>query len=315
MKNASRELATKFDPLRPFVERIATVRSPMKRLYSYFLRASFVRAFEFVDLASKEKSDSAFFLVTALRGITEDIIYLRFLARFPHESREQVVYNMIQLEVEKGLKYQKSFFQTFRPFQPILPLATIDTTDIKDQLRSFWQKNGWPHLNQEIPPTREIAEKSDAVLLHIVYDFIYRLTSGTVHFNPQVLLRSGWGNVPGKVTFNSRNMGSYYLAVSQIYGSYLLCLYFEFFGRFLRPNQKEKSAVKELRKYLLSVFRWPEIVTFEEMNIDVPQPEFWPTAIIHAIYNTIMEDGFVSGAREIIHLRDNQRVRSGKEIL
>ena len=315
MTNASRDLTTKLDPLRPFVKRIATVRSPMQKLYSYFLRASFVRAFEFVDIASKQKSNSAFFLVPALRGITEEIIYLRFLSRFAHESREQVVYNMIQLEVEKGLKYQKSFFQTFRPFQPILPLATIDTTDIKDQLRSFWQKNGWPRLNQEIPPTREIAEKSDPVLLHIVYDFIYRLTSGTVHFNPQVLLRSGWGNDSACITFSSRNMGAYYLAVSQIYGSYLLCLYFELFGRFLRPNQKEKYAVKEVRGYLLSVFRWPEMITFEEMNIDVPQPKYWPTAIIHVIYNTVMEDGFISGAEQIIQLNEQQRSRSGKETL
>jgi len=29
-----------------------------------------------------------------------------------------------------------------------------------------------------------------------LYDFIYRLTCDVVHFNPQVLLRSGWGDLP-----------------------------------------------------------------------------------------------------------------------
>ena len=38
------DLASKLDPLRPFVERIATVRYFTKRLFSSILRASFVRS-------------------------------------------------------------------------------------------------------------------------------------------------------------------------------------------------------------------------------------------------------------------------------
>ena len=61
MSNTSKDLALKLNPLRPFAERIATVRSPTEHLYSYFLSASFVRAFEFVDLAAEQKSENAFF--------------------------------------------------------------------------------------------------------------------------------------------------------------------------------------------------------------------------------------------------------------
>ena len=313
MSNISSDLVQKLHPLRPFAKRIATMRSPTEQLYACFLSASFVRSFEFVDAVSKQEPKYAFFLVPALRGITEDIIFLHFLSRFSDEIREQVLYNMIQLEAEKQLRVQKQFFQKLRPFQPILPLATTDTKEMKRQLRSFWQKEGWPRRSKFPPPIREIAEKSGLVPLHIVYDFIYRFTSGMVHFNPQVLMRFGWGSCPEEFTFSTRNMGYYYLEVSLIYGSYLLCLYFEFFDPFLSLNQKDKDAVGELREYLLKLPRWPEIITFEEMNFKVPKTEPLPGALVQAMINVVMEDGFLSGAEELLTIYESRKSRSGKE--
>ncbi len=204
---------------------------------------------------------------------------------------------------------------TFRPFQPVLRSANIESMDIqkvRHELRSFWRNNGWLKLNRDMPPTREIAERSDPEVLHVVYDFIYRIASDAVHFNPRALLRTGWGNIPREATFSSRNMGDYYLAMCRVYGSYLFCLYFEFFGQFLRLNQEEKSAVRELRKYLLSLPRWPEMITFEEMNIDVSRPTF-SSMLLYAMYDGIMADGFISGTKQMIALRENQRSRSSKE--
>ena len=164
----------------------------------------------------------------------------------------------------------KIIFRKIRPFQPVFRREIIDIAQIEYAVQSFWRKNGWPKIQITLrhthPPVRQIAEKSDPGLLDIVYDFIYRLTSGTVHFNPQILFRSGWGSTLKEIVVSPVNMGPYYLAVSQIYGSFIFCLYFEFFSRFLKPNREEKEAIKELRKHLLSIFRWPEIVTYEEMN-------------------------------------------------
>ena len=315
MSDISNDIAQILSPLRLFVERIATVRSPTEKFYSCFLSASLVKAFDFVDLVSNQQSDEAYFLAPALRGITEDIIYLHFLSRFSHEIREQVLYNMIQLEVEKQLSVQNSFFKKFRPFQPILPLATTDTRKMEEQLRSFWKENGLKWGKKMPPSTRKIAEKSGSVPLHIVYDFIYRFTSGMVHFNPQMLLRSGWGHCQEEITFSTRNMDNYYLEISLIYGSFLLCLYFEFFDRFLCLNQKEKNTVGELREYLLWLPRWPEMVTFEEMNFDVPETEMWPAALIHAMFSAVSRDGFISGAEEIINRYESRKSRSGKGAL
>lgn len=312
-KQWSEVLATKLEPLRPFVKRISTLRLPVKRYYSSYLRASFVKSFEFVDFATKQQSDDAFFLAPALRGITEDVIYFRFLSRFPDKEREKVVHNLHLLRVHNQVKQQSTFFLKFRPFQLVVSKSHINKQKISGELLSFWQANGWPHLNRlnrdGAPAVREIAEKSDPGILEIIYDFIYRLTSGLVHFNPQVLLRSGWGyapagDTPDRIIFSCSHMGHYYLELSQVYGSYLLCLYFELFDEFLRPNKKEKAAVTALRVHILERYRWPEIVTYEEMNFDPPIP--WPHVVLKGMYDNMMEKGFIQGAKEIIGL-DAQR--------
>lgn len=279
MPKSSSTLITKVTPLRPFADRIATLRYPTKRLFSALLRASFTKAFEFVEMAASKGPEDAFFLAPSLRGITEDIIFLRFMSRFPNHVRQEVLNNKAKLMAAKSLKNQEDFFRRFRPFQPILPAASLSVQRHRDELRAFWRSNGWPNLNKDVPPIRQLAEKTDSGVLHVVYDFIYRLSSGIVHFNPQVLLRSGWGSTPQEATFSSRNMGGYYLEFSRVYGCYLLCLYFELFSRFLRPSQEDKVYVTSLREHVLAIFRWPEMITFEEMNQSVPQPSYWSTAL------------------------------------
>ena len=104
------------------------------------------------------------------------------------------------------------------------------------------------------------------------------------------------------VVFSSKNMSPYYLAVSQIYGSYLLCLYFEFFDDYIGPNQEEIAAVVELRKHLLQIFRWPEMVTFEEMNVPAPEGQSYQNYfIIRTLYAVIMEnEGFSGGVKLLL---------------
>lgn len=306
-KLTAEALADKLDPLRPFVKRTATVHSPFNSLFSTCLVSSFVRTFEFVELASKREPERALFLLPALRGITEDIIYFRFLSRVPSETRERVMGDMMGLGLQEKLEWQNAFFETFRPFQLVLPATNADKKEITERIRSFWLKNGWSSLHNRVtPPIRQIAQKSDPGLLEVVYDFIYRLTSDAVHFSPQILLRSGWGNLPTDATFSSSHMGPYYVAVNRVYGGYLLCLYFEFFSEFLEPDQKEENAVAELRKYLLEIPRWPEMITFEELNVSDPTTKYsigrltTLTVIKKATCSVMEENGFIFGAKQML---------------
>ena len=72
----------------------------------------------------------------------------------------------------------------------------------------------------------------------------------------------GWGPDMSHMTFSPKHLSGYYISMCQIYGCYLLCLYFELFDKYLKPNQTDSEAVVELRRHLLWIGRWPEMVTF-----------------------------------------------------
>ena len=144
-----------------------------------------------------------------------------------------------------------------------------------------------------------MAERSDPGVLEVVYDFLFRLTSSSVHFDPPILLRSGWGTLPA-VTFSMHNVQPYYDALCTIYGGYMFCLYCEAFEDDISPSVEEQSAVAELRKSLLRYSRWPEMVTYEEMNITVPEVPVVPGMILKAAYDVIQQKGFLAGARAIV---------------
>ena len=166
-----------------------------------------------------------------------------------------------------------------------------------------------------MPPIRELAEKSDPGMLEVIYDYIYRLTSGEVHSGPLSLLRLGWGEtqspeeIPTKATFGTKMLGPYYLAIIQIYGIFLLCLWFELFEDQLDVTREDLTSVSALREYLLSKDRWPEMVTFEEMNKPVPYPrnEIMPYLVVRALYSIMMQEGFIAGAREILKTNSNDK--------
>lgn len=288
--------------LKPFVEDRSHFELRSGKSYSACLRASFVRSFEFAEVSFKSRrSDVEYFLAPALRGIVEDVIFLRFLASVANSDRETIITNMLRLEIASGLERQRDFFGLFRPFQPVLGKGISDQTDLKNQVRDTFKRIGWPNLRTVTPRTIELARKCEPGVLEVVYEFIFRLTSGLVHFSPQILLKSGWGQSKSSITFSTKNMNQYYKNIAQIYGSFIFILYFEFFGRFLRPGPNVKELVDQLRDNLLKIFRWPEMVTFEEMNQPVPQPDQFTTMIMFSMYAVMQKDGFINGAGSVVY--------------
>ena len=298
-------MAARLDPLRPFVERTAKVTFDGQNVFVACLTAAFVKAFDFAELTSRIGHDSALYLTASLRSIAEEIILLNHLSGSCDKEREFVLIRLMELEVAQNARNQNIFFGTFSPFQAVMPARAIDEELLKNELRDFWQQKGWskfqPRSTRWTPPTSEIAAKSNP-RLDAVYGFIYRLASNSVHFRPGALLRMGWGPDMSHMTFSPKHLGPYYLTMCQVYGCYLLCLYFELFDRFLRPNQNETEAVVELRRYLLRLGRWPEMITFEEMNVSAPSPRTPVSALLHGSYVQIMEGGFISGAEELRRL-------------
>jgi len=104
-----------------------------------------------------------------------------------------------------------------------------------------------------------------------VYDFFYRITSETVHFNVRVALRNGWGPLD-KIEFGTKNFCKYYLEVNQVYGVYLFSLLCEAFYSQLGFDGMFMKRLTRLSLQLSRELRWPEPVTFEEMNARLPNP-------------------------------------------
>ena len=205
-----------------------------------------------------------------LRGICEDLICLTYLSRLEKKHAVKFVELKQFQNVSKGLKVQKNFFEVNNPVQPILSDREITVKAEKiirknrEDLRGLWQSMGC--FKQDGPTTRDMAE---SVGLTSTYEFIYFSASNFVHFNPQALFRTGWGPQEGPFTFSVRHMDGYYRSFSSFYGAVLFIGFHSSFGQHCFENALD-AEIKELIELIGHVHRWPEVITFEEMNHKPP---------------------------------------------
>jgi hypothetical protein len=273
--------------LRPFYETIRKGRAENGWHFQNCLNASFAKAYEFNVLAnSSNEKQSSFFLTAGLRSICEDLILLRYLAPLSEANRNRFIQMSMWHEVLINLNEQNVFFSENRPFQMVLDTPKDFEAQIvksTSDLQLFWKQRGWKLGGKNVmPQIRQLAERRGVETL---YDFLYRLTCDVVHFNPQVLLRSGWGNLPD-VEFSTQHFDLYYKNFTVIYGSLLFCLYFQLLKRFLKADARTIKTVKQIQKMLVGINRWPELVTFEEMNIKSP----WDGSPILQVLHRVMAE-------------------------
>ena len=310
-------LTVRLSKLNELVERNSKVVSDPVHPYPNCVKFAFCRSFYFAKFASQQEPATAIFIVPSLRAVTEDLILFRYLQQTcTPDEQNMIIKNMMLIDVYEKTNHQKRFFNKFRPFQPVLSYSADSeqvVTAAKDELANHWRGHGWSNFraNASLPPIRELAERSDPGILEVVYEFIYRLASGEVHSTPRSLLRSSWGyySKSGETinsTFSIEHLGSYYLDVAQVYSTYLFCLWFELFDDQFDASKDDIAAVSKLREYLISIARWPEMVTFEEMN--VPEPELaeqWSNILIRALNRSISQEGFVAGMETILQTRSS----------
>lgn len=269
-----RNQATRFKQLEKYLGSVAegTIK---QKMFTLCVRASASKCFEF-NLALPEfaSEKNSFFALSSLRGICEDLIVLRFISTIPPADRQALLVALMGVESATRVKLQGEFFTSFRPQQPVLNFRDVDERIKRAEAasRAIWNKHGWPKLaHGYMPQLRQIAERQGQHQLAVLYDYLYRLTSGGVHFSVQSLLRSGWGPSPTAFVFSTKNFDRYFSEYCSLYGAFLFCLYFEFFSGVLRPGAKERAIVAKIREGILMTRRWPEMVTYEEMNVKPPE--------------------------------------------
>src|ERR1043165_8780186 len=266
------KLRTDIRTIDKFVRRHSTCVLGRGRMYSTCLRAALAKNFEFAKHAIESPDRDACFSVPMLRGICEDIIVLGALAKHNNSTRDTILSTSMSLSVLERVDTQSVFFQRTRPGQQVLaptPGSDLHKATLLLTIQREWNNAGRTVGGKKSSPTiRDLAEDAG---LSAFYEFVYSLTSDMVHFNPGVLLRSGWGRLP-RVTFSPRHFDRYYGAMTKVYSAYLLCVFFETFNRQLRPDERTRRAIASIRAELHGITRWPELVTFEEMDRPVPQP-------------------------------------------
>jgi len=242
--------------------------------YTLCVKASLAKCYEFnVAIRTRDQPSLAFFWAPALRGICEELIVLKFADKLPKDDRQNLIQLLMTHDVYSRIKSQDKFFSATRPQQPVLRVRDAETIlgQTEAKIRKIWNSHGWPNLKYgTMPQIRQLAERQDQSVLATLYDYLYRFTSGTVHFSVQSLFRSGWGDSPECCKFSTTHFEPYFSAFALVYGAFLFCVYFESFGRTLRPNKKVVKIVSEIRKEIILEPRWPEMLTFEEMNLKPP---------------------------------------------
>jgi Family of unknown function (DUF5677) len=251
------------------------------------LKASLAKCYEFnIAVRSLKQDDSAFFWIPALRGICEDLIVLKFFDGLPTTDREELIGLMMFHDVYSRVDSQSKFFDAVRPQQPVLELRDVEKVlaGLEGKIREVWMQHGWPNIRRgTMPPIRQIAERLGQSALATLYDYLYRFTSGTVHFSVQSLLRSGWGDSSERCEFSTTHFQPYFSAFASVYGAFLFCVFFESFDVDLQLTAKVSRIISAIRHDILLESRWPEMVTFEEMNIQPPEDRTIPRVVLSAI--------------------------------
>ncbi|MCY4132191.1 MAG: DUF5677 domain-containing protein [Nitrospira sp.] len=272
--------------------RLRFISAPVEELSDHkldaLIQAATSKCVEFNIVANRttRHAETAFILMSNLRGLCEDLIYLTYLSRMEKQNANELIKLLLAQNISEGLTAQRKFFDANNPFQPVLDSglsadkAEQQVKEARNKLRNFWK--AMQYHKPDGPTVREMAE---GVGLKSTYEFIYFSASNFVHFNPHTLFRTGWGAEHGLFTFSIRNMSEYYQSFSSFYGAVLFIGFQASFGAD-HYNVALDTEIERLIELIGHVQRWPEIITFEEMN--QKPPSYLPA---HVLGKLMREDG------------------------
>jgi hypothetical protein len=116
------------------------------------LRASFLRCFEFTSLVNKLKVDDAgegsFFLSAALRGVSEDLITLKFIRQLKRKEREEVIQIKMMSSTAEVIDKQAVFFRKNRPLVLRSSFDAATLQGAKDKLAAIGQTSKSGHATE-----------------------------------------------------------------------------------------------------------------------------------------------------------------------
>ncbi|MEO6436486.1 MAG: DUF5677 domain-containing protein [Tepidisphaeraceae bacterium] len=256
------------DALEPAIRRCAAGNVKTDGFFLLCVRAALVKNYEVNRfLQSPHAALNAFAVTSALRGVCEDIIVLKWLGTCSKRDRDEAVGVMMMKNVLEFMQQQTAFFSKYRPSQPILEAKDVsaEIQGLKQRLRGFRKRYKWKK-HREWPSIREMAEATGLLPL---YDFVYAGTTSFVHFSPNNLIRMGKVIGGGeKMVFSTSNFSEYYTSFNRFYGTFLFITFVTTFAATLGCRDDFQPSVEKLMRHIDEELRWPELVTMEEMNAE-----------------------------------------------
>ena len=225
----------------------------------------------------------SFFLMGNSRAICEELVYSAFFQKIGNTQSQNIALGVLKIQQLKSILAQTRFFATNNPMQPTVggfqPIEeqkkNIRNAEI--HLKSLWARQGFGRH----PDMKSLSRK---IGLQTTYDYVYHMSSNFVHFNPNQLLRLGWGSKKdGPFTFSVKHFEQYYSGVSRFLGAILFLGYCYAFPDMFKEKFSEKY-IESVTSVLESNVRWPEIITFEEMN------QKFPNILIQALMSVMRSD-------------------------
>ena len=251
-------------------------------------RSAIAKCLDF-NIAANGPIDSKspiFFLPSNSRSICEELVYCAYFCTIDLREARKIAIAIQNLAIRKSILAQTRFFAKNNSLQPTVgghrrtSEHRSDISHAEDQLRALLSRHG---LGRTVMPrVRTLAHK---VGLNTTYEYVYHMSSNFVHFNPNQLLKMGWGPERGPFTFSADNFAGYYSLLSRFLGAIFFLGYCWLFPDKFSDDFSE-IFISQVTKRLGSGVRWPEIVMFEEMNQNPPN-------IILSAVMTVMraEDG------------------------
>ncbi len=274
-----RKLANLYVQADGISDRTASLETLRKDAYLCCLRAAFSKLLEFnIYTHSSRKHDHIFFDLATLRGCCEDLIFLSYLKTFHPRTRSRMISIITREKLERSIKAQTVYFTRNRSKQWIIKHSIKESTETIGQARI--ELNKTIKRYKKISTFPSIKQMSLETGFSELYDSLYHATSNLVHFNPNVLLRTGWGDSES-FQFSIKNFQNYYRHFCCVYGGILFIHYVHKFTNLMTKETKLlRSLAKEIEATIEGHPRWAELVTFEEMNIKVDEyPNFLFVAI------------------------------------
>ena len=242
--------------------------------YSCVLAATLSKLYDFCLWALETSGERGehHWASAVLRGSTEEIILLSALRTMSSEDRNEMIRLRIDYELCSDAATQTRFFSAQERLQsvlPPLPDANQRMNTAHQGMDSIWKTYGMDGGRHALGNMGNLAQTTG---LAEFYDYFYALTSRMVHFSPRILMRQGWGKKEDGVLraeFHASNFDRYYTAYVRTYS----CLLFrELVDRFAPdlalPVEFHDAAVQI--HATIQEQRYPELVTYEEMNITPP---------------------------------------------